>query len=152
MIQVSETSRILKSLMDGVAMSLQHVIPIPYEIKGTRRVDQSLHLHFGVLIGFVGDLKGKLVLTADGYVFSSIGEVMFGMSIGEEMLPSFSGELGNIIAGNLITNIKDPSIQLDITAPTIIQGDTKLSGYKSALQTVTEFHNTGRLNLYFLID
>ena len=51
-----------------------------------------------MLIGITGDVKGLLVLEGNEIVFGGIGEAMFGMPLEGEMLGSFSGELGNMIA------------------------------------------------------
>lgn len=77
---------------------------------------------------------------------------MFGMPLEGEMLLSFSGELGNMIAGAISTNIADSGTDINITAPTIMQGDTTLSGYKQALEITVQFNNVGKMNTYLLID
>lgn len=87
-----------------------------------------LQLQFGVLIGITGDVKGKLILSGQTDVFSIIGETMFGTTIENDMLTSFSGELGNMIAGGLATNIVNKGLTTDITYPTILKGDTAISG------------------------
>jgi len=111
-----------------------------------------LDLQFGVLIGFTGDLKGKLILSGEHAVFSEIGKSMFGMDIEGEMLTSFSGELGNMLAGNLSAKIEEHGIRTDITAPTIMEGKTTLSGFDKAIQLTADFENTGNMDIYLLID
>jgi len=68
------------------------------------------------------------------------------------MLMSFSGELGNMIAGSLSTNIVAQGIKTDITSPTILQGSTTLSGYDRAIHTVVQFAEIGQMDIYLLLD
>ncbi|MFD2044943.1 chemotaxis protein CheX [Ornithinibacillus salinisoli] len=150
--ETSEKSKSITSLLNGTITSIQNVVPIQHEIKGPQLLQQPLKLAFGVLIGITGDLKGKLVLAGDTAVFGSIGEAMFGMPLEGEMLSSFSGELGNMIAGGLSTNIIESGIQTDITAPTIIEGSTTLTGYERAIHITADFGSIGSLRMYLLVD
>lgn len=150
--QIMEKRIMIKELMNGSIESIKHVIPIEHKIKNLRRFEETLQLQIGVLIGITGDVKGQLVITSEAPVFSNIGETMFGMPLEGEMLSSFSGELGNMIAGSLSANVMEKGIHTDITPPTILQGDTTLTGYKHAFQVSFEFNNTGELDIYLLID
>ena len=47
---------------------------------------------------------------------------MFGMSIEGEMIESFTGELGNMVAGNLCTILEKNGLILDISPPTVMTG------------------------------
>ncbi|MBP2078872.1 chemotaxis protein CheX [Oceanobacillus polygoni] len=147
-----ERNRSVVFLLNGMNTSLKSIIPIQSEIAKPTLVGSSLSLHFGVLIGFTGDVKGKLILAGDPSVFGAIGEAMFGMAVEGEMLASFSGELGNMLAGNLSTTIIQNGIKTDITAPTIMQGSTALSGYEKALQLSVVFEKIGKLDIYLLLD
>ncbi|WP_339227287.1 chemotaxis protein CheX [Oceanobacillus sp. FSL K6-2867] len=147
-----ERNRSVVFLLNGMNSSLKSIIPIPSEIAKPTLAGASLSLQFGVLIGFTGDAKGKLILSGDPSVFAAIGETMFGMAVEGEMLASFSGELGNMLAGNLSTTIVQDGIKTDITAPTIMQGSTTLSGYEKALQLSADFGKTGKLDIYLLLD
>lgn len=100
---------------------------------------QPLKIEYGVLIGYSGKFKGDLLIQANHAVFSSIGEALYGMQIGEEMLDSFSGELGNMLAGGLSTHLAETGIETDITHPTIISGNAKLTGFKRVLEVAISF-------------
>jgi len=139
-------------LLNGVLTSLKTVVPMEFQMEKPRVMKQEFHLHFGVLIGITGEIKGKLVFTGEKHTFSSIGEKMFGMPLEGEMLLSFSGELGNMIAGGISTNIAESGTNINITSPTIMQGDTTLSGYVQALEVPVQFENIGKMNTYLLID
>ncbi|WP_047982708.1 chemotaxis protein CheX [Ornithinibacillus contaminans] len=149
---LQEKSKAITVLLNGTISSIQHVIPIKHEIRKPELSNESLKLQFGVLIGITGDVKGKLVLSADQSVFGAIGQAMFGMPLEGEMLTSFSGELGNMIAGGLSTNIVQSGLKTDITAPTIIEGNTNLSGYEKAIKLPVVFESVGELILYLLVD
>ena len=80
-------------------------IVLPYEQK-----------EISVLVGIVGGIKGRLIIDTSTEVINTIGSAMFGMSIEGEM-ESFTGELGNMIAGNLCTVLEKERLMLDITPP-----------------------------------
>ncbi|WP_249870261.1 chemotaxis protein CheX [Oceanobacillus saliphilus] len=145
-------NRSVTILLNGTNASLKSIVPLDYQLSKPKLLGQSLSLQFGVLIGFTGDLKGKLILSGEHTVFGTIGEAMFGMAVEGEMLASFSGELGNMLAGNLSTNIVQNGIKTDITAPTIMQGNTTLSGYDKAIHLTAIFESAGDLNLFLLLD
>lgn len=141
----------IKELINGTSVSLKSVIPLNYKMNKPVRLSQSIHIRFGVLIGITGDIKGQLLLSGPLAAFSVIGEAMFGMPVEGDMLSSFSGELGNMIAGNLSTIIVEKEVNIDITHPTIIQGDTTISGYKQALSMTIVFDH-GEMDICFLLD
>lgn len=145
-------NKVVTELLNGTLASIKNVVPIEFQIDKPRRVEKDFRLNFGVLIGITGDVKGKLVFTGQPPTFNAIGEKMFGMTLDEEMLVSFSGELGNMIAGGLSTNIAENGTNINITAPTIMRGDTNLSGFKHALEVTLGFKETGEMNTYLLLD
>src|SRR5699024_12292347 len=102
-------------------------------------IKDAIKVSLGVLIWIVGDLKGKLVLVGDIHMFCLIGEKMFGMEVTGDMLSSFSGEFGNMLAGSISTNIASEGISIDITSPSLIEGQAKISGFKLAIQTKVSF-------------
>src|SRR5699024_421541 len=115
-------------------------------------LNQYLQLHFGVLIGITGDVKGQLILSGEQHDFGSIGKAMLGADLEGDMIMYFSGELGNMIAGRLYTNIIAQGIKTDITSPTILQGSTTLSGYDKAIHTIVQFAGVGQMDIYLLLD
>ncbi|WP_138419541.1 chemotaxis protein CheX [Aquibacillus sediminis] len=148
----AQRSQHVTSLLNGTIGSIKNVVPLDVTVDQPKLLEQALTMEFGVLIGITGDLRGKMVLTGDMTVFGTIGEKMFGMALEGEMLASFSGELGNMIAGGLSTNIVEQGIRIDITSPTMFQGATTLSGYDKALQVPVTFENAGDMGIYLLID
>lgn len=149
---IEERNTSLTYLLNGTFSSLKNIVPINHEISKPELLDKALHLHYGVLIGITGDIKGKLVLAGNSNIFDAISESMYGMSLEGEMLASFSGELGNMIAGGLSTIIVENGINLDITSPTIMEGNTTLFGFENAINLVVTFKNVGKIDIYFLLD
>ncbi|WP_425442080.1 chemotaxis protein CheX [Sediminibacillus massiliensis] len=153
MLQVSEkNSQSITNLLNGTVNSIKNVVPLELSLNKPELSGQVLRLEFGVLIGITGDIKGKMVLAGDPSVFGFIGNSMFGMPLEGEMLSSFSGELGNMIAGGLSTNINSEGVKTDITSPTILEGNTTLSGYGKALCLPVTFQEAGSMNIYLLLD
>ncbi|MGP4105643.1 chemotaxis protein CheX [Virgibacillus sp. L01] len=151
-ISIQERNKSIKNVLNGTYTAIQTVVPIKHEISKPEILENYLEIQYGALIGITGDIKGKLILAGAPTVFALIGETMFGMALEGEMLTSFSGELGNMIAGGLSTNIVSQGINMDITSPTIIQGNTKLSGYEKALHVSVEFEKAGLMEIYLLVD
>lgn len=151
-ITMNDSNKTITDLLNGTFASLKSIVPINYQMSKPHLLGKHLELQFGVLIGVTGDIKGRLILAGDKAVFSSIGEAMFGMPLEGEMLSSFSGELGNMLAGRISTTIVENGIQTDITAPTIMQGTTTLSGHEKAIHMTAEFDNIGGMDIYLLLN
>ncbi|MBD1224570.1 chemotaxis protein CheX [Virgibacillus halodenitrificans] len=151
-ITIEERNKTITSLLNGTNKALASIVPMDFSMSKPKLLGKSLHLQFGVLIGITGDIKGKLILAGDQPMFGAIGEKMFGMPLEGEMLASFSGELGNMLAGGIATNIIQDGVKTDITAPTIMQGNTTLTGYEKALHLPVAFMHSGEMDIYLLLD
>jgi chemotaxis protein CheX len=106
----------------------------------------------GVLIGLVGDLKGRIIIDGSPEIFSAVGSAMFGMPLEGPMLESFTGELGNMIAGNLCTFVGQDNLELDITPPTVMVGNTKLYGFQQAFKIPAIIEGAGDIFILYTID
>jgi chemotaxis protein CheX len=100
----------------------------------------------------VGHIKGRLIIESDEPTFGSIGEIMFGMLLEGEMLQSFTGELGNMLAGNLCTLIAQKGVEVDITPPTVIVGQSKLYGFDQAYRVPVAIEGKGELQIILIIE
>src|SRR5690625_237128 len=132
--KTNERTSVVTTLLNATISTIKTVVPIDSQIKKPLLLKEDFYLNFDVLIGITADMKGKLVFTGEASTFSSVGERMYGMTLEGEMLQSFSGELGNMIAGGISTNLAEHETEIMITTPTILQGDTRLWGYKQALE------------------
>jgi chemotaxis protein CheX len=148
----NERNKVITSLLNSTLQSLGGVIPIHYTRSAPTLLEQNFNLEFGVLIGIVGDIKGKLVLSGELPFFSEVGHAMYGMPLEGEMLLSFSGELGNMVAGGLSSHIAAAGVEINITSPTILQGNTTLSGFKKGISVATDFEQAGEMEVFLLMD
>ncbi|MDY0410175.1 chemotaxis protein CheX [Virgibacillus soli] len=152
MMITKEKVNAITTLLNGTILSLKLVIPIHHHPNKPEKINGEFQISYGVLIGIVGDVNGKLVVSGSADLFAEIGQAMFGMPLEGEMLTSFSGELGNMIAGCLSTNIANNGIDINITSPTVMSGKTTISGYQQALKISTSFENMVDLDIYLLLD
>ncbi|WP_082918116.1 chemotaxis protein CheX [Oceanobacillus sp. Castelsardo] len=151
-IVIEEKTQHITMMLNSTITSVKNVIPIPHQVSEPSILPTPLNIQYGVLIGLTGDVKGNLVLTGNPKIFSAIGESLFGMPIEGDMLSSFSGELGNMIAGGLATSISTQGINTDISAPTILQGNTNLTGFGKAIRLTIQFELMGNLDICLLLD
>ncbi len=138
--------------LNGVLSSIKSVVPHSFQPSKPELLKQTLHVTYGVLIGFAGDIKGKLVFKSDSTVFGAIGEKMFGMPLDGAMLSSFTGELGNMITGGLSVYMSEKGTSIDITPPTVMEGEVSLSGFENAIQVTISFAEIGEMKIYMLLD
>lgn len=89
-----------------------------------------IQAELGVVIGIVGDLKGRMIVETTADRMKSFGLQMYGMPImDEEMLESFAGEFGNTVAGSVATKVFNSGIKIEISPPTVIRGQASVSGF-----------------------
>ena len=145
-------SNTLEDLHVSTIESITQVLPIPHENITAPELRSELTCQFGVLVGITGSINGKVLYKSDVDFFSSVGELMFGMELEGDMLKSFAGELGNMISGGLCTNVFSKGMTIDITAPTIMEGNMSLSGFKEAIEIVMTFQGGKKLEIGLMID
>ncbi|MFC4404873.1 chemotaxis protein CheX [Gracilibacillus xinjiangensis] len=145
-------NEIIKELYNGSVQSIKNIIPVSHQFDAPKLSTEPLPVKYGVLIGFSGTFKGDLLIQAQHNVFSAIGEALYGMQLTEDMLDSFSGELGNMIAGGLSTHLANAGIETDITHPTIISGEAKLSGFKRVLEVQIQYEKIGGMTMSLLLN
>ncbi|RDW15343.1 chemotaxis protein CheX [Oceanobacillus chungangensis] len=149
-IEINERNRTITDLLNATYTSLKSIVPNNYQMSKPHLIGKHLKIKFGLLIGLSRDIKGSLILSADKVVFSSISHVWY--AIRRRNPSSFSGELGNMLAGRISTTIIENGIQTDITAPTILQGNTTLSGYERAIHMTAVFDNIGEMDICLLLN
>ncbi|UOQ48190.1 chemotaxis protein CheX [Gracilibacillus caseinilyticus] len=145
-------NEIIKELYNGSVKSIKSVVPVEHEFESPKISTNPLSVEYGVLIGYSGTFKGDLLIQASHSVFSSIGEALYGMQLSAEMLDSFSGELGNMLAGGLSTHLADAGIETDITHPTIISGEARLTGFKRVLEVAIHYKRIGDMKMSLLLN
>ena len=146
-------SKHIQTILNGTIQSLKSVIPITMDIKSpSLMVQPFVQKEMGVLIGIIGDIKGRIIIDSSAETFSAIGASMFGMPLEGEMLESFTGELGNMVAGNICTSVASSGVEIDITPPTVIVGTTRLYGFQHAFKLPVVLENIGELTIILTID
>jgi len=146
-------SKHIQTILNGTIQSLKSVIPITMDIKSpSLMVQPFVQKEMGVLIGIIGDIKGRIIIDSSAETFSAIGASMFGMPLEGEMLESFTGELGNMVAGNICTSVASSGVEIDITPPTVIVGTTRLYGFQHAFKLPVVIENIGELTIILTID
>jgi chemotaxis protein CheX len=132
--------------------SVKQVIPLPIAIDSPYIHDETiLQTRKCVLVGFNGEIAGRMLIDGHGDSFGKLGETMFGMALEGEMLHSFVGEMGNMVAGNICTLISQKGRKVDITPPTVIEGEIKLSGFEKAVFIPIALDGTANMNIVFLL-
>ena len=150
--ELKNINEIVKEVYNGTIYAVKNIIPFDPSVGSPQLIIPPLSVNFGVMIGFTGGLKGELVLKSNEDFISKIGESMFGMPVSGEMLESFAGELGNMIAGSLSTYLADKDIRTDITHPTVLKGDAQLSGFKRALLVEVNYQDDNVLSVHLLLN
>jgi chemotaxis protein CheX len=146
-------SAILTDLLNELTVAAKAVIPIPsFAGKTEFLAAPILQPEIGVLIGITGDLRGRLLLEGTFELFQAFGNHMFQMTLEGEMLESFAGEMGNMIAGNLSASIYKQNISIDITPPTVLVGQTKISGFTRAIHIPLSFESGGELGIVLMLE
>ena len=149
MLMTKNVTDILNSTIDSV----KGVLPFEVSIDQPSIFKEPYsQLSIGVLIGMTGDIRGRLIIDGDETTFGSIGEGMFGMKIEGEMLESFAGELGNMIAGTLSTCISKYEIEMDITPPSVLVGELKIYGFENAFRLPIIIQNVGNMAIILMIE
>lgn len=146
-------SKNVQRVLNGTITSLTTVLPIQVKVLAPALISEPYDQEeISVLIGLVGDLKGRIIIDTKINKIGEIGQAMFGMSIEGEMIESFSGELGNMIAGNLCTVLEKDGLKLDISPPTVMVGATKITGFKQAFKLPVAFEDGTEMQLLLTID
>ncbi|MFB6466070.1 chemotaxis protein CheX [Cytobacillus sp. Hz8] len=146
-------SKYITDVLNSTIDSVKAVLPFEVTIDKPSLFTQPFTQHsIGVLIGMTGDLRGRIIINGDETIFSNIGESMFGMKLEGEMLESFAGELGNMIAGNLSTSISQKGFEMDITPPTVLVGQTKVYGFKKAFRLPIQIESKLILEVILMIE
>ncbi len=143
----------IQTILNGSISSLKSILPLEIDRKSPSVSSEPfIQKEMGVLVAIIGDLKGRVIIDSTSATFSSIGAAMFGMPLEGEMLESFAGEFGNMFAGNLCTHAGNDSLNIDITPPTVMVGNTKLYGFEKAFRIPTVIKDVGDLTILFTID
>lgn len=148
-----ETKTLITDVLHRTIEAVQAVIPLRADAGKPALLEAGeTAISFGVLIGITGDVRGRLIIHGEQPVFSAIAEKMYGMLLDEQMLASFTAELGNMIAGHAATALFAEAAAIDITPPTVLIGDVHMHGTSQALRLPVELEETGSLLILFMLE
>lgn len=140
-------------VLNGTIESVKSIIPLTVGIDKPSVIQNPyVKTDMGVLIEITGSIKGRIIIGGHKSVFSRIGEIMYGMSLQGEMLDSFTGELGNMIAGNLATTIANKGLEMDITPPTLLIDHIHTNEFDKALSLPIHFTSVGSFTVILMIE
>ncbi|PWK06663.1 chemotaxis protein CheX [Tumebacillus permanentifrigoris] len=143
----------ITAVLNSVLESAATVIPMPITPGQLALVTaHDTHVGYSILIGVTGELHGRLVLDTTQELVSSVAETMFGMQVSGEMLDSFAGEFGNMLGGNMATKLSERGVQIDITPPTVISGNARISGFKKAFRIPITVSDKGQVQCYLIFE
>jgi chemotaxis protein CheX len=98
-------SAIITKLLNCAIQSIKTVIPLTFTIGAPKVLSENVvEGYLGVLVGMIGNCKGQTILKGSSSTFGQLAQSMFGMPVEGDVLISFTGELGNMIAGNYVFN------------------------------------------------
>lgn len=140
-------------LLEYIMDSVKQVVPVPLTVEPAYLYDISeLQTGMCVLVGFTGEITGRLLIDGHSESFGKLGETMFGMALEGEMLHSFVGEVANMVAGTMCTKISQKGRKVDITPPTIMEGKMKLFGFEKAIFVPFAVDHVGEMNIILLLQ
>lgn len=143
----------IHAILEGIKQAVNTIVPANVNLQsGSFMSEPYIQKEISVLIGFIGDIKGRIIIDSVQPTFSGLASKMFGMPIEGEMLESFTGEFGNMVAGTVCTFLGTQNINIDITPPTVMVGNTKLYGFESAYHLPVIIDEIGELTILYTID
>ncbi|ANB61007.1 chemotaxis protein CheX [Anoxybacteroides amylolyticum] len=144
---------VLTQLLNSTIHSIKMVIPAGIQIgKPSLYTANSIQSSLSVLIGITGQVHGQLVIGGTVSLFSQISQMMYGMMLEGDMLESFTCELGNMIAGQLVTHASSQQLIMDITPPTLLVGETSVKGFQKAILVPVNVEEKGTLHVIVTVN
>lgn len=145
-------SKKVMELLNATIESFNTVLPFTLETdKPYLLASNTIEPEMAVTIEMVGDVSGSLLIKGESTTFSSISEGMYGMALDGDMLSSFTGELGNMIGGNICTVVSQSGTTMDITPPKIISEKTSISNFERGLCLNVNIEAKGELKVCLLL-
>ncbi|MBA2874267.1 chemotaxis protein CheX [Thermaerobacillus caldiproteolyticus] len=145
---MTATTTTITHILNSAIESIKTVIPTGVEIqKPTLYNTHSIQSSLSVLIGMTGQIQGQLVIGGTSNLFAQISELMYGMTLEGDMLESFTCELGNMIAGHLVTYASKREMTMDITPPTLLIGEASMKGFQKAILVPVTIAEKGTLHV-----
>lgn len=146
-------ARSIQLILNHMIRSLKEVLPVKVDISGpTITPEPFIQKELTVLIGMVGDTKGRLIIDTTLDAMRTIGYEMFKMEVSDEMIESLSGEVGNMLAGNLSVGLERDAFLIDITTPTVMTGTSKIHGFGKAITLPVTLNDQHTMKVLVILD
>lgn len=143
----------ITAILNGSVDSVHRIMPIELTIEKPSLIHKlQRNSELAVLIRMTGDITGRLLIEGSNLSFRFVGEKMFGMPLEGDMLFSFTGELANMIAGNLATSAEERQVTIDITPPTVIEGESNMHGFDKGFRVPLHLEHDHQLQLILMIE
>lgn len=143
----------VKMIIEGTKKGIETVIPFPFQVEEETWLKSPIHQkEIGVLVSITGDIKVRLILEESLQAFKQLGENMYGMPLEDQMLESFVGEMGNMIAGTIASYLFEQGFTIDITPPTVMVGETKIYGFDRAINQSIHIEGIGHLRVLLIVE
>ncbi|MGM7703145.1 chemotaxis protein CheX [Pseudalkalibacillus sp. Hm43] len=141
----------ITTLLNGTINVVKTVLPMDFTVGKPVNDIESVDVHqTGVMIGLEKEINGSLLFLGSRDLFGECGNKMFGMPFEGEMLDSFMGELGNILAGNIATQLSTEDITIDITTPRVVES-VSITEARKILSVPMKFDEED-LTIIFIIE
>lgn len=140
-------------IIEGTKKGIETVIPLPFHVGEETWLKSPIHQkEIGVLVSITGDFKIRLILEESLQTFKMLGESMYGMPLEDQMLESFVGEMGNMMAGTIASYLFEQGFNIDITPPTVMVGETKIYGFDRAVNLSIFIEGIGHLRVLLIVE
>ncbi|MBQ0139683.1 MAG: chemotaxis protein CheX [Kurthia sp.] len=142
-----------KTLLNGTISAFKEILPNQVTVQAPKPFNlPHAHLNYCVLVGMVGDVKARIIIDADQSLFAKLCQSLYGFELDGDLLESFVGEFGNMVAGKLCSFSATDNIQLDITTPTVMIGETQIPMIQHTFSLPISIATIGDVNLLLTIE
>lgn len=143
----------IKTLLNGTIHAFKEISPNQITVQNPFPfTSPHAHLHYSVLVGMVGDVKARIIIDADQPLFAKLCQSLYGFELDGDLLESFVGEFGNMVAGKLCSFSAAENIQLDITTPTVMIGETQIPIIQHTFSLPISITDIGDINLLLTVE
>lgn len=148
-----EKLKLIQTVINDSIYTLEKLIPVNVNIHSPSLLTEPYsQKEMGVLIGLLGEKQGKIFIDSHSSTFSALGLQMFGMPLEGQYLESFTGEFGNLFAGQLCIKLSQSSLIYDVTTPTVLVGQNQFHEFQQAFKLPATIQNIGDINILIKID
>jgi len=117
--------KVINAMLKGVVKVFSEAVNMKVELQKPELAKElAKGYDLVTIVGFNGSLEGNLVYGFSSKLGVEIVSSMMGMPYDklDELAMSGIGELGNMVSGNIATNLEQIGKPIDITPPSVIVG------------------------------